>query len=177
MYVPAFAFSCTFTHTLTCTTQFSLTSHLVIPTETDYDLVRIYHPDSPTSRSVPPETAHARFQAISAAYAVLSGKPRDHSDETDSFARRAGYNDLGAAMWKARQRRRAELNVGLDDRWKDRMMMGAILLVRVCISTPLSVSVVECDGVRGLTFLGYVDSGPVLLPDMVVSPTSDARSC
>ncbi|OSX66257.1 hypothetical protein POSPLADRAFT_1094466, partial [Postia placenta MAD-698-R-SB12] len=39
-----------------------------------YDLVRIYHPDSPVSRTVPPATAHARFQAISAAYAALSGK-------------------------------------------------------------------------------------------------------
>ena len=42
----------------------------------DYDLVRIYHPDSPAARAggVPPEVAHARFQAISSAYAILSGK-------------------------------------------------------------------------------------------------------
>ncbi|TFY57044.1 hypothetical protein EVJ58_g7272 [Rhodofomes roseus] len=96
----------------------------------DYDLVRIYHPDSAISRAVPPDTAHARFQAISAAYSVLTGKARRMGDvESDSASElRPDYNSLSTAMWKAKQRRRAELNVGTDDRWKDALMFGAITL-------------------------------------------------
>jgi len=30
-------------------------------------------------------------------------------------------------MWRARQRKRAELDVGMDDRWKDALMLGAIV--------------------------------------------------
>ncbi|KAH9839424.1 uncharacterized protein C8Q71DRAFT_749446 [Rhodofomes roseus] len=95
-----------------------------------YDLVRIYHPDSAISRAVPPDTAHARFQAISAAYSVLTGKARRMGDvESDSGNElRPDYNSLSTAMWKAKQRRRAELNVGTDDRWKDALMFGAITL-------------------------------------------------
>ena len=104
----------------------------------DYDLVRIYHPDSPAARAggIPPETAHARFQAISSAYAVLSGKkPATSLDgaESEGFgtATRSSYHDLSTAMWRAKQRRRAEMDIGMDDRWKERLMLGAILLVRL----------------------------------------------
>ena len=104
---------------------------MVVPSS-DYDLVRIYHPDSAISRAVPPETAHARFQAISAAYAVLTGKARRMADVESGTASelRPDYHSLSTAMWKAKQRRRAELNVGMDDRWKDGLMFGAITLVR-----------------------------------------------
>ncbi|KAI0930526.1 hypothetical protein AcV5_007215 [Taiwanofungus camphoratus] len=103
-----------------------------------YDLVRIYHPDSPISRSAPPDTAHARFQAISAAYATLSGKAQgastvDSSSSTEGV--RPDYHSLSTAMWRARQRKRAELDVGMDDRWKDRMMLGAIILVSTFTQT------------------------------------------
>ncbi|RPD53985.1 hypothetical protein L227DRAFT_596155 [Lentinus tigrinus ALCF2SS1-6] len=100
-----------------------------------YDLVRIYHPDSPAARAggISAETAHARFQAISSAYAVLSGKkPAASLDGADSegfgAATRSSYHDLSTAMWRAKQRRRAELDIGMDDRWKERLMLGAILL-------------------------------------------------
>ncbi|KAI0744898.1 hypothetical protein C8Q76DRAFT_604359 [Earliella scabrosa] len=105
-----------------------------------YDLVRIYHPDSPAARAggVPPEVAHARFQAISSAYAILSGKrpagsgsPDGADSEGFAGATRASYHDLSTAMWRARQRRRAELDVGMDERWKERIMMGAVLMVSV----------------------------------------------
>ncbi|KZT10607.1 uncharacterized protein LAESUDRAFT_643886 [Laetiporus sulphureus 93-53] len=98
-----------------------------------YDLVRIYHPDSPISRAVPPETAHSRFQAISAAYAVLTGKVQRMADaESASTGEglKPDYHNLSRAMWRARQRKRAELDVGWDDRWKDGMMLGAVVLVR-----------------------------------------------
>ncbi|KAM5535122.1 hypothetical protein V8D89_011208 [Ganoderma adspersum] len=101
-----------------------------------YDLVRIYHPDSPVARAggVSPETAHARFQAISAAYAVLTGKKPatsfDDGEAGEGFTgkARASYHDLSTAMWRERQRRKADLDVGLDERWKERLMLGAILL-------------------------------------------------
>ncbi|KAI0930527.1 hypothetical protein AcW1_009192 [Taiwanofungus camphoratus] len=107
------------------------TDWILSPLCSDYDLVRIYHPDSPISRSAPPDTAHARFQAISAAYATLSGKAQgastvDSSSSTEGV--RPDYHSLSTAMWRARQRKRAELDVGMDDRWKDRMMLGAIIL-------------------------------------------------
>ncbi|KAI0656661.1 hypothetical protein C8Q70DRAFT_1077296, partial [Cubamyces menziesii] len=102
-----------------------------------YDLVRIYHPDSPSARAggISAETAHARFQAISSAYAVLSGKK--HASSVDGLEEgfgatvRPSYHDLSTAMWRARQRKRAEMDFGLDDRWKERLMMGAVLLVRL----------------------------------------------
>ncbi|OBZ67140.1 hypothetical protein A0H81_12988 [Grifola frondosa] len=93
-----------------------------------YDLVRIYHPDSPISRAVPPETAHSRFQAISAAYAVLSGKANVQGGATDTGADTPRASDLSTAMWKARQRKRAELDVGVDERWKERALLGAVIL-------------------------------------------------
>ena len=102
----------------------------------DYDLVRIYHPDSPSARAggISAETAHARFQAISSAYAILSGKKHafsvDGLDEGFGATVRPTYHDLSTAMWRARQRKRAEMDFGLDDRWKERLMMGAVLLVR-----------------------------------------------
>ncbi|KAI0737605.1 hypothetical protein C8Q80DRAFT_1061784, partial [Daedaleopsis nitida] len=103
-----------------------------------FDLVRIYHPDSPLARAggVSTETAHARFQAIASAYAILSGKkPAADLDDPDADGfggtARASYHDLSTAMWRARQRRRAELDTGLDERWKERMMTGALVVVRL----------------------------------------------
>ncbi|TBU44981.1 hypothetical protein BD309DRAFT_1072370 [Dichomitus squalens] len=103
-----------------------------------YDLVRIYHPDSPAARAggISPETAHARFQAISSAYAILTGKKSGSLTEGGETGdglggkARASYHDLSTAMWRERQRRKADLDVGFDDRWKDRLMLGAVLLVR-----------------------------------------------
>lgn len=40
----------------------------------DYDLVRIYHPDSPHCRTLSQEERHSRFQTIAAAYDALRGK-------------------------------------------------------------------------------------------------------
>ena len=100
----------------------------------DYDLVRIYHPDAPAARAggVSAEAAHARFQAIASAYAVLSGmRPSAHDGSDGPATVRTSYHELSTAAWRARRRqRRAELDAGLDERWKERMMVGAILVVR-----------------------------------------------
>ncbi|TFK54253.1 hypothetical protein OE88DRAFT_1600073, partial [Heliocybe sulcata] len=93
-----------------------------------YELVRMYHPDSPLSRSVSPETAEARFHAISAAYKILQGKSMDPG--SPDIGLRQDYHNLSTAIWKERQRRRAELKVGMDDKWKDRLLLGSVLLVR-----------------------------------------------
>ncbi|PSR73143.1 hypothetical protein PHLCEN_2v10999 [Hermanssonia centrifuga] len=96
----------------------------------DYELVRIYHPDSPVSRALPPETAQARFHAISAAYDALRGKTPTSPDGGGESAKKA-YHNVSTAMWRAKQQRRAELNLGTwDDKWKDRLMLGAVFLVR-----------------------------------------------
>ncbi|OCH89029.1 hypothetical protein OBBRIDRAFT_779137 [Obba rivulosa] len=94
-----------------------------------YDLVRIYHPDSPVSRALPPEKAHTRFQAIGEAYAVLIGKkPASASGEAGAGSASSTLHDISRAMWRERQRRKAELDIGFDDRWKERLMALAVIL-------------------------------------------------
>ncbi|KAK2463038.1 hypothetical protein APHAL10511_004693 [Amanita phalloides] len=67
-----------------------------------YELVRIYHPDSPHCRMVPHAERHARFQAIATAYDVLRGKahikggqsyrsPADNPFEDELTRRRNAY--------------------------------------------------------------------------------------
>lgn len=53
----------------------------------DYELVRVYHPDCPAARRLPPNTSHSRFQAISNAYAILSGKRPDGMSSSPSHTR------------------------------------------------------------------------------------------
>lgn len=96
----------------------------------DYELVRIYHPDSPVNRRLPSATAQVRFQAITAAYDTLRGKTRYDSEHPEAEKVKHNLHNLNSAMWKARQQRRAELRVGLDDRWKDSIMLGAVVVVR-----------------------------------------------
>lgn len=113
----------------------------------DYDLVRIYHPDSIVNRAVAPETAQARFQSISVAYDVLRGKRRvagslaEDPEHTATTGAVHDYHELSTAMWRAKQRRRAELNFGIDERWKERLFLGAVLLVghfAILSRTPLT---------------------------------------
>jgi curved DNA-binding protein CbpA len=99
----------------------------------DYDLVRIYHPDSPSCRLDPPDERHRRFQAIRTAYDAL----RKGTAGTQTFdiyaqevarrkrmyqrqyARRAAYAAEGRYDW----------NSNPDDRWKDQMIIAFGLLV------------------------------------------------
>ncbi|EIM82682.1 uncharacterized protein STEHIDRAFT_124054 [Stereum hirsutum FP-91666 SS1] len=91
-----------------------------------YELVRIYHPDSPVARAYPPHVSQERFHAISGAYNVLRGRPASspHSGPSEGGDGRVrDWHNLSTEMWKVRQRRKAhaELNVGaVDERWKDR---------------------------------------------------------
>ncbi|KAI0093409.1 hypothetical protein BDY19DRAFT_990053 [Irpex rosettiformis] len=99
-----------------------------------YELVRIYHPDSPVSRVLPSATVQSRFQAITHAYDVLRGKTSHPSaingdvNLSEVERAKANFRNLETAMWRAKQQRRAELRVGLDDRTKDAIMLGAIVV-------------------------------------------------
>jgi len=63
-----------------------------------YELVRVHHPDSVHAQTLPPDVRHSRFQAITAAYNVLTGRspifgsslnPRDRMYEQELARRRA----------------------------------------------------------------------------------------
>jgi len=94
-----------------------------------YDLVRIYHPDK-ASLAEPPEIAHARFQAISAAYDALR-KKSGWTDNIPARWAREGFYPTAAAWRAASQARRVQdLYSGktVDDRWKDRVFLLGIIL-------------------------------------------------
>lgn len=95
-----------------------------------YELVRVYHPDSPFNRTVSPATAQSRFQAISTAYDVLRGKARlTPSGDSEPIEKRTSFHEISKAMWKSKQRRRAEFEgTIIDERWKDRFIIGALFL-------------------------------------------------
>jgi len=88
------------------------------------DLVRIYHPDSPVSRALPPEITDGRFQSIAKAYDALRGRKsvipgaiQSHSD----------VQRTTSDPWRARQSRRLDLDTGGDDRWKDRIILFGVI--------------------------------------------------
>lgn len=116
----------------------------------DYELVKIYHPDavaaSLSQRSPPsggqgessstippehltPEVAQARFQAVTKAYDSLrKGKAKGKAHlGVYSFA------DSTENRMSARRRRelraRAELRVGDDEKWRERLIVGVLLAV------------------------------------------------
>lgn len=67
-------------------------------------------------------------------FGSASGAPGELSEDE---RKRNEFRNLSTAMWKARQRKRADfLNLGtgrtgwVDDKWKDRFMFGLIFLVR-----------------------------------------------
>ncbi|KZV74390.1 hypothetical protein PENSPDRAFT_573133 [Peniophora sp. CONT] len=95
-----------------------------------YELVRRYHPDSPFARSLPPETAHSQFQAVSRAYDMLRGRKSSMAmDDTSDGPATRPDNDVGFEIWKARQARKADIDVTFDERWKDKMLVGILLFV------------------------------------------------
>jgi len=100
----------------------------------DYELVRIYHPDTSVSHALkdPPDIAQARFHAITAAYDNLRGKFPSASAADESQGD-VTLRNSEAAMVKARMAARARqaefLESGGDERWKEWIFMGAIVLV------------------------------------------------
>lgn len=97
----------------------------------DYDLVRIYHPDSPIARKYPADIAQARFQSISKAYDLMRGKSDLTGDAVTSRERPA---DPARFRPRATRRRHFDETVG-DERWKERILFGATLLVSLMYSS------------------------------------------
>ncbi|KAF8844399.1 hypothetical protein BDN67DRAFT_895247 [Paxillus ammoniavirescens] len=90
-----------------------------------YDLVRIYHPDSPIARKYPPEVAQAQFQSIAKAYDLMRGKS---SITGELLAGQERHVD--PARFRARTSKRPYFDdTAGDERWKERMIFGATVLV------------------------------------------------
>ncbi|KAG2146395.1 uncharacterized protein EDB93DRAFT_1240867 [Suillus bovinus] len=93
--------------------------------DADYELVRIYHPDSAVARHYPSEESQARFQAISRAYDILRGKVSASGELVEAT------HKVDPIRWSARSRRPHFDDTASDERWKERIIMGTVLLALV----------------------------------------------
>lgn len=96
-----------------------------------YELVRIYHPDSAVARHYPSEESQARFQAISRAYDILRGK-------TSSGEPVEVTHKVDPIRWSIRSRRPYFDDTASDERWKERVIMGTVLLALAAFVTQTS---------------------------------------
>ncbi|KAF7309384.1 J domain-containing protein [Mycena indigotica] len=108
------------------------------------ELVKLYHPDSPSCRDVPPNERHRRFHLVGAAYDTLRGKPRTAYPEKDrtvweEIERRKRAQARHRAAYQ-QSRRGAEYSYGhstraeyayaewnnkpIDGRWVDRVILA-----------------------------------------------------
>jgi len=138
-----------------------------------YDLVRIYHPDSPVARKHPAETAQARFQSISKAYDLMRGKSAITGEVLTNRERHA---DPARFRPKARRRPHFDETTG-DERWKERILFGATVLAIVAFVAQTAVArhkaiVQATNGTR------TTSSGPKysLADEALTEPTETARS-
>ncbi|KAF5322607.1 hypothetical protein D9619_001340 [Psilocybe cf. subviscida] len=111
-----------------------------------YELVRLYHPDKQVGAVVDDDIARARFQAITAAYDVLTGKTPAGSgmpgDMGHNHTPREAMSHATTAAYRAARQRRQELydSGSVDDVKKDRFIMAGVVLVRALLpSHPLSL--------------------------------------
>ncbi len=100
--------------------------------------MRLYHPDK-IGESTPSDLAHARFQAITAAYDTLRKKnsaPHDPLGPSSSASPTVRYQTTAA--YNAMRRKRQELyNSGpVDDSRKDKLIIFGVVMV--CIRIYLS---------------------------------------
>ncbi|KAF9478783.1 DnaJ-domain-containing protein [Pholiota conissans] len=98
-----------------------------------YDLVRLYHPDK-VGASATPDLAHARFQAIKAAYDILRGKSLINNDGRGAPSSLAPRYQSTAA-YRAMRRKRQELyNSGpVDDSRKDKLILFGVVVTVVFV--------------------------------------------
>lgn len=97
----------------------------------DFDLVRLYHPDK-IGVSAFSDLAHARFQAITAAYDILRRKSSaldDPLSSSSSASPTARYQTTAA--YRAMRKKRQELyNSGpVDDSRKDKIIIFGVIMV------------------------------------------------
>ena len=53
------------------------------------------------------------------------------SDDASDRSAGGPSSDVGFEIWKARQARKADIDVAFDERWKDKMLVGILLFVCV----------------------------------------------
>ncbi|EGN99954.1 hypothetical protein SERLA73DRAFT_180287 [Serpula lacrymans var. lacrymans S7.3] len=93
-----------------------------------YDLVRIYHPDSPVARHYAPEVSQARFQSITQAYDMLRGKSAFSEETLASRTANIRHSDI----WRGRSSRRPHFDdTSGDERWKERTIAAVVILTLV----------------------------------------------
>ncbi|KAF8973026.1 hypothetical protein BDZ97DRAFT_646494 [Flammula alnicola] len=101
-----------------------------------FDLVRLYHPDK-VGISTSPDAAHARFQAITAAYDILRGKTPLNDDAMGSRpSATSGARYQTTAAYRTMQKRRQELydSGAVDDSRKDKLIMiGVVLTILIVL--------------------------------------------
>ena len=103
---------------------------------TDFELVKIHHPDAARARGIPEQVAETRFQSISMAYERLQNpasafQPRDQK-YYDEIQRRRAYAGMGVRdMEMRRNALRAEAKAGsLWQKDEGILFMVAILVSR-----------------------------------------------
>lgn len=104
----------------------------------DYDLVRIYHPDSIVARKEPAEESQRRIQAINNAYLTLRGH---HIPSADGEHRTAdSERHAASARFRTARMRRATSfeDVPGDERWKERTIVALAVVVSVSDPLPLN---------------------------------------
>jgi hypothetical protein len=74
----------------------------------DFELVRIYHPDSATARGIPAQVAESQFKSITAAYSRLQNPLNDHTHHDIEYyreiqRRRAAHRGMGVRDFEFRQ--------------------------------------------------------------------------
>ncbi|KAG9316663.1 hypothetical protein JVU11DRAFT_2721 [Chiua virens] len=140
----------------------------------DYDLVRIYHPDSPVARKYPPDVVETRFQAISKAYDVMRGKSTMTGEVATSWERPP--DPVRYRPTATRRRPHFDETVG-DERWKERVLLGATVFAIVAFVMQTTVTrhtamVHPAGGAR------TASSGPrdVLADEALAEPKQNARA-
>ena len=98
----------------------------------DFQLVRLYHPDK-VGTSTSSDIAHTRFQAITAAYDVLTGKSPDNTSGSSGSAN-VPYQTT--ASWRAMRKRRQELydSGPVNDGKYDNLIIIGVVAVNLCSS-------------------------------------------
>ncbi|KAF9529264.1 hypothetical protein CPB83DRAFT_790312 [Crepidotus variabilis] len=98
-----------------------------------YDLVRLYHPDkaglAAAGSTSTADEAHARFQAITAAYDSLRGKTPLKEGSGDSTSSTIDRRYQTTAAYRTMQRKRQELyNTGaIDDSHLDKILIAGVV--------------------------------------------------
>ena len=122
----------------------------------DYELVKIYHPDvmvASLSQCSPPsgeqgttssedltsEIAQARFQAVTKAYHSLrKGKAKGKAHLGAHLFSDATENRISARR-KRELKARAELRVGDDEKWRERLIVGTLIAVSCIFAYDLNM--------------------------------------